>query len=717
MKPIKVENPYLKGYSVAPYNFVSLPQKAVARYMDPKELPAHNSFKNRDGKELLSGIIEYTLEAKTPIIVSSGEKDKSAFFFTNSSGEYAIPGNTMRGMVRTNSQILSFSNIVRGDGNNEYPESEINDSRFLFRDVAGNGALADKYKKVLHIDPVKRISRSLRAGYIINENNKYYIEESEKLNDIRNYFRLDEIYLRKILDKEILRNIRLMYKLELEEYEKKLKDLNKIIHGKNTSINKQEVFKAKDEKKAILKKCKNNNYQPYNIEISFSLDSKNVRITNIGEKEKYSKKGYLLSGGFIDGKMSHYIVPEPTDSSGRISISTEDITSYKDDLILTKKMVKSNETIISGKEFFDLPKKGHKKPVFFINTDRLHFGFTPYLRMFYSKTILDGVKSSYKDVNGISYTDAIFGFINMGYKVNNKDVKLSYKSRVSFEDAIAHEGAVMDKDTTMKMILAEPKPTSYNLYLKQNINSDKKELKIYEDDFEIRGIKQYWMKNYIEIPDINDGQGDNMNFTIYPLKEGAKFSGRIHFKNLEEDELGLILWALKLENNCYQNIGLAKPYGFGRVEVKDISLKVEDLDKKYEEFSFDYIEEVEVDKYIDIFKKTFSNKYLNGKNIDEQLPIKELMYIKKTLIGERDCNWYRYMTLKEFRYRKVLPTILEYSDMVKKDSGNLNKSRKSQSNQHESIKSKTKRNSQRNYRSQETFGNTLDLSNWNNTKE
>ncbi len=705
MKPIEVKTLPLRGYSIAPYNFISFPKKAVIRYKNPAELPAHNSFRNRNGEKLLSGTIQYTLEAMTPIMVSEGKDEKNAFFFTNISGEYAIPGNTLRGVIRTNCQILSFSNVIKADESDNYSESEIENSRFLFRDVAGNGSLAKKYRDILDIDNVKRISRSLRAGYIVNENNKYYIEESKKLNNIRNYFRVAELDLRKVVDKDIIKNIRFMYKEELKNYEKRLKELNKIIHGKGSSRNRQESRDANKERYRILRNNKIN-YGPYCIEISFSLDSQNVRITKVGQKDKYSNNGYLLSGGFIDGKMSHYIVPAPDKNIGRILISEEDIESYKEDLILTKKMNKSDETIVGGNEFFDLPKKGERKPVFFINTSRLHFGFTPYLRMFYSKTILDGVDSSYKDVKGISYSDGIFGFINKKFKKGKDLINYNYKSRVSFEDAIVEGEGIVDKDSTMLILLAGPKPTSYNLYLDQKLDAHKKELAIYEDDFQLRGIKQYWLKNYIEKLDIEEG---NMTFTIHPLKEGTKFKGKIHFRNLEEDELGLLLWSLRLEVNCYQSIGLAKPYGFGRVKVKDIVLEIEDLDKKYNEFSFDYKKADELDRYIDRYKEEFSQKYLNGENIEDQLPIKEFFHIKKTVIEEKDSSWYRYMTMKEFKDRKVLPSILEYAENVIKDNDMFNKPKGNQQNQKNDRGNKGNRGSRNtiNNKNDNQFGNTM----------
>ena len=117
------------------------------------------------------------------------------------------------------------------------------------------------------------------------------------------------------------------------------------------------------------------------------------------------------------------------------------------------------------------------------------------------------------------------------------------------------------------------------------------------------------------------------------------------------DELGLLLWSLKLEDNCFQTIGMAKPYGFGRVKVENIKLQVENLKKKYSEFCFNYEEPQDIDKYISIYKEEFSKKYLLGKPIEEYDSIKELMAIKSQIFHTNDCN---YMELREYRRKKLL---------------------------------------------------------------
>ena len=39
-------------------------------------------------------------------------------------------------------------------------------------------------------------------------------------------------------------------------------------------------------------------------------------------------------------------------------------------------------------------------------------------------------------------------------------------------------------------------------------------------------------------------------------------------KNLSDAELGLLVWSLCLDEGCYQNVGMGKPYGYGRMSVQ-----------------------------------------------------------------------------------------------------------------------------------------------------
>ena len=86
----------------APYNFVPFSNKVLIRYASPDELPRHDCLTS----ELKSGEIHVTMTADTPVFISDGNKEDPHFFRTPN-GTYALPGSTVRGMVRENSRPLT----------------------------------------------------------------------------------------------------------------------------------------------------------------------------------------------------------------------------------------------------------------------------------------------------------------------------------------------------------------------------------------------------------------------------------------------------------------------------------------------------------------------------------------------------------------------------------------------------------------------------------
>ena len=99
-------------------------------------------------------------------------------------------------------------------------------------------------------------------------------------------------------------------------------------------------------------------------------------------------------------------------------------------------------------------------------------------------------------------------------------------------------------------------------------------------DFELRGFKQYWLKQEAVKPQC-DGEKDSVITKIRPLPKNTKFTGTVRFKNLLPAELGLLLWGLRLEEGCYQTVGMGKPYGYGRMKLTIDSLTEYSIDNLY----------------------------------------------------------------------------------------------------------------------------------------
>lgn len=147
------------SYVGAPYNFVPLGKKVYRK----DEITKHSEISG------LSGYLEYQVTAKTPIIVDGGDKH----FYKNKDGKAAIPGSTMRGLVRSNMQILSQSSIA----------DDIANAKLMYRCVGGSSRNLNKkvYDGTLGSDTVVvgkgrfSVLKNVKGGYIGCKNGKYYI--------------------------------------------------------------------------------------------------------------------------------------------------------------------------------------------------------------------------------------------------------------------------------------------------------------------------------------------------------------------------------------------------------------------------------------------------------------------------------------------------------------------------------------------------------------
>lgn len=146
-----------KDYSYAPYNFIPFEEdNFVARYKSEEELPKHNVISD----ELYTGCIQYQFECKTPIFVGSTENGS---FCRNADGKFIVPGSTMRGFIRSHTEILGFS----------YPEF-ITDAHYMNRQFASKGSRHKEYMKILKEQDSPDYGMSGIVGRIVQAGSVYY---------------------------------------------------------------------------------------------------------------------------------------------------------------------------------------------------------------------------------------------------------------------------------------------------------------------------------------------------------------------------------------------------------------------------------------------------------------------------------------------------------------------------------------------------------------
>ncbi len=620
-------------YVGAPYNFVSFSDK-VYEYPQGK-LTAHSDMKD----ELATGEISYEITTVTPVFVDDGKGE----FNRNSRGEYAIPGSTMRGLIRNNVQILGLSSF--GD--------DIDDYALMYRNVAA-GLQKDRYNKVLGADTVtletgaknKQVSvlKNVQAGYIRNVNGKYYIYRTEvdRIQDEfgeMNYYPLSE---RKIITEYLDMQDKSKFSYEFFYH-----------NGKNILQNEFRPFRKNVRRDYRTNKeivqyegVENRNYVPYSLPVSYEL--KNLRnVTAVGAPGKYKKEGCAVSTGKMRMKKILYIIPQIDESKEPIQIPEKDLEAFRIDYKKREnKLVDRDRANKTG--FFNLPANGETRPVFYICLGgRLYFGFTPRLRLFYDHTIREGLKPAHRK-GTLDYARAMFGYAEEGSaSAEQQDSRpKSYRTKLSFSDAVLvteNSNVLHDKK---KAILGEPNPTSCLEYVKPQKDGSPDTYN--GNSFELRGVKQYWLHGET-VPHEVEQKQMKVASDLHPIKAGVKFRGKVRFRNLTRDELGLLLWSIRLNQGCRMNVGKAKSYGYGQIRLDILEAREMELSRAYgtDTLALEPFRPVEVEDSIRFYKDTV-NAFLGTRRVDEMPHIKEFFAMKDASMIPDNAD-IRYMDLKQYQ--------------------------------------------------------------------
>lgn len=631
-----------QGYVGAPYNFIPISEKTYDYDKNQKTQNMHNVLK----KELLSGCITYQIQAKTPILIDSGKTEKKEHkktdskeqgigeFYKDANGNFAIPGSSIRGLVRNNAQILSFAEV--GD--------DIDDYYLMYRNVA-SGVDKKRYEDILGAKPVpigtegKSISVLLhvKAGYIAKKGQEYRIYRT-KVNPINSTFGEMNYYIAS--EKAILED----YQKDPEKSKFQYLYTSNLTmqYTKNCEFIEKNRWTGKPEyvekEKWMFHGRQNGAYHPFYTKISYEIHGER-KVEAIGSPGTYSRTGYLLSSGAMNMKKVIYIIPEIDREQEYISIPEQDIDSYKRDFEGKKTQIKGSEN------YFGLPQDGEEKPVFYIeHGGKLYFGFTPRLRLFYDNNIKAGYRQT---ATKLDYCKALFGY-------SRKEE--SYKSRLSFQDASVKQAQTLKQ---REVVLGSPKPTSYLDYI-ESVDKPQENIVTYNNEFRLRGVKQYWLKE--SVAEESSVKNKNVGSRLKPLSAGTVFYGKVRFHNLTKDELGLLLWSLELNPESEQNIGKAKAYGYGRIKILVDKLEIFDIEKAYDPDILSIqvsdflrpvclVQQEKKDEYIRCFKEEMRNWL--GKEVEETKSVRSFLLMKDSRkIPEADKTRYMLIDAKEKENKK-----------------------------------------------------------------
>lgn len=553
----------------APYNFVPLSEKIV--FPDWGERISQD-IPFSDGAD---GELKITVEAMSDIFIRNGNvsrRDKqdeqdSSFFHCNE-GEYYIPGSSLKGMIRNVVEIATLSRM-----------QHISDKRYAMRDLQlkayrdhfTNNDLSPKTLAGF-LDISSEDWKIIPCDWAQWERNKFYPGfGNRRLSAAEKYLQfpgnLEQFADVSWIDKRVCPNFtgcphnKAVLKADGEHFgwlvfTGQPQEYRPDAHKKNDSAKKHEFFF----------------YNLREQEAFYVDDPASLEEDEFGNLIRTNQKDF------------RFIHCEQTASN--------DFREWES----------GNLKDVRNKYF-----KG-RIPIFYLRSgNRLRFGLARMFRFAGMVSTAEALRNTseehyrypaeLKQEFKPDMADAIFGYTT--------PLK-SLRGRVQFSACKAEDGVRAYAPRTL--ILGSPKPSFYPAYIKQPTNLENKEQykTFLNEDAELRGWKRYPAlgNQKFKWPD-GVSEDTKMQTQIEPLPIGTTFTGVVRYHNLRPVELGALIWALQMRSPNYycHTIGMAKPYGYGRIKIRIENLPEDELKRYMDCFEEYMLQNVKDDLQIDKFQK------------------------------------------------------------------------------------------------------------------
>lgn len=461
----------------APYNFVPLNDKIFyPPWASEDALKNIHDVPFEDGE---SGVIELEITAKSPIFIKDSKNPSEFCHFINENGdkEYYIPATSIKGMIRSVLEIMSFSKI------------RIDEKKHK------------KYLSVRDMTPGMDflVGKAKGCGFLVKNGDRYVVKDCAK-------------------------PLTISYDNMGSEF---------------ASVSKLGTAKNKYEKCKAL------------CEVKFSTYTKESKRNIRAKIDKNSSKiGTLVFTGDIDNKKHEFIFEK---NGKEIPLNKSVFEDFKKVYFENKESVDGqhwNEKFNDG--------RGEKIPIFYTrdNDGKITaIGLTQIFKLAYKKTIFEAAKQASDDAK-FDLAETIFGTVR-GDK--------ALKGRVYFSHL---KSSFKSFETPREGVFGTPNPSYYPNYLEQRPNGPY--ITLMDKEAKIRGYKRYPLHKDVEsLSARNDNE--NIKFEFKPLSANSVFKGKIIFHNLKKVEIGALLSAITFHGKSdkfIHNIGFAKPYGYGKIDIK-----------------------------------------------------------------------------------------------------------------------------------------------------
>jgi len=513
----------------APYNFVRLPEMIPWTPQDP---PAMDRYHEHD--ERYTGHLTCTLTTASPLYVRCGvtpaeakagseAKDRPDFFYTDPhTRNPVIPGSSLRGMLRTLVEIVSYSKV-----------QPVTDESLVYRAVAGRSSLGDQYRDLMtYRTSSHAIAFQMQAGYMLQQEGDWYIVPAEKI--------YGEPFAR----------------IEMQDIPRGLTQWEK-------SRNAWEIYVDIDQPRE-------HRHNRGRIRLYYPKVKRGKAASS--SQPRFSRR-VLVRTGRIPRKHMEFIFGLPT-RGPLIPVSERLIETYRNQITDEQIKLLGKRRVLKNVQ-----------PVFYLMDGRklLFFGHAMMFRLPYPNTPRDCVPDVLHNPEQTDLVEALFGYVDENAK--ERAVARAGRVAVTDATLLDDPDDIWltDKGLIPK-ILATPKPTTFQHYLVQPASQESL-LRHYgsptPDETVIRGHKLYWHKGDVNRAAIEAEDAelrgraqlppdDTQHTVIQPVRSGVHFQFDIHFENVAAEELGALLWLLEIaQDDDYRlKLGMAKPLGMGAIRVE-----------------------------------------------------------------------------------------------------------------------------------------------------
>ncbi|MGI8914183.1 MAG: TIGR03986 family type III CRISPR-associated RAMP protein [Chloroflexota bacterium] len=511
----------------APYNFVPLPLRAT-----PAE-PPPSGDRYHDAADRYSGHIDLAITTETPLYLRGtvGAADLAADTpapgFFAPTGRPAIPGSSLRGMLRTLVEIVSSSALNTDTSA---------DQRFAFRAVAdAKSALSEEYRT--RLGPVQ-------AGYVRRSSNGLEVQPAVRLQG-QQFWQVDFAVASQALG----------WNLEAQPFRR------------------QRI-----------------QFVPTNEPCSKRSQIRCVRELTDAEKPQRSGYvwGRLIVSGYIEKKRHAWIMGEPDAATRPLVVSPEvakDYESHWSDALRALHPTGQFPLLPTGEDampcFYTTSRRDGAAQVTAI-------GHTRWFRAIYRNGIDRAVPMAVRpDSHQWDLAQALFGRAgteagSWAGRIFAEDALLEGPVEEALLPVARRQILATPKLTTVQHYLEQPGGNAATLRHWDSPDATVRGHKLY---WHRQGAP--WKAEEAtpgEAP-ASDAAADAERRAlqperIQPVAPKRRFLGRLRFENLTDIELGALLFVVQLPPDCRHRLGQGKPLGLGSVQLT-ATLHVDDRRARY----------------------------------------------------------------------------------------------------------------------------------------